>query len=144
MEWVRITDEVTFKQRVLFEVDWPHSFIREISVVSPSYILPDSRMVAPDCLPSVRVFISSQSEIVAGLELLFVEVDEFAAWFTGDLSPNVNMFNEVVKWKFNESANASVTSKFLYFRFLGSDSWGKNLRYGWEDVFSDGGELSIL
>lgn len=109
------------KKGCYLEFDWAHSFIREISIVSPSYILPDASMVAPDYLPSVRVFISSQSTDIPGLELLFVEVDEFSAWFAGDLIPEIDISDKYVKWKFSDSANKLI-SKSLYCRFLGNET----------------------
>ena len=101
-------------------------------------------MVAPDCLPSARVLISSQSTDISGLELLFIEVEDLSVWFAGDLNPSVCVSNGIVKWSFCDSVEAPITSKFLYYRFLGSDTWGKGLRYGWEDVFDGGGELAIF
>ena len=144
MEWIRLSNDDALKKRVLFEVDWAHSFIREISVVSPSYILPDASVVAPDCLPSVRVFISSQSMDIPGIELLFVDVEDISLLFASDLNPDVSISDGMVKWKFNDSVNAPIISKSIYCRFLSNDTWGKGLRYGWEVVFDDGGELSIL
>ncbi len=143
MEWTRISDDDALKKRLLLEVDWAHSFIREVSIVSPSYILPDASMVAPDCLPSVRVFVSSQSTVIPGLELLFVEAEEFSAWFAGDLSPEIDISDKCVKWKFSDSSNRLI-SKSLYCRFLGDETWGKDLRYGWEEVFDSGGDLAIF
>ena len=145
MDWVKLTSINVFKKNVLDVVDWSQSFIREISLVSPSYVLPDGHAtVAPDCLPSARVFISSLSEDVPGIELLFIEVEDFFVWFGGDLNPNVEEFYNSVKWEFNDSITTPITCKSLYYRFLDSGSWGKNLRYGWEDVYDTGGELAIL
>ena len=143
MEWIRINGDDALRKRVLYEVDWSHSFIREVSIVSPSYILPDVSMVAPDYLPSVRVFISSQSTDIPGLELLFVETEEFSVWFAGDLKPEIDISDTGVKWKFGDSANTLI-SKSLYCRFLGDEAWGKDLRYGWEDVFDKAGDLVLL
>ncbi len=144
MKWKKLSNDGDLKKKVLLEVDWDHSFIREISVVSPSYILPDARVVAPDCFPSVRVFISSQSTDISGLELLFVEVEELSVWFAGDLNPDVSISDKIVEWKFGDSMNRPIISKSLYCRFLDNGTWGKELRYAWEDVFDSGGELTIL
>ena len=83
------------------------------------------------------MFISNQSKDTAGLELLFVEVDELSAWFAGDLNPSVSVSNEIVKWMFCDSISTVITSKSMYYRFLGNDTWGKDLRYSWQDVFMD-------
>ncbi len=143
MDWMRL-DKYEEANNVLADIDWPHSFIREAHIVSPSYILPDSLgTVAPDYLPSARVFISSASRKIPGLELLFVETEEFSAWFNGELEPDISIFEDRVKWKFYKF-HASIVSKRLYYRFLEVNSWGRNLHYGWEDVYSEKGELVIL
>ena len=144
MKWLQLENEETFRAKLLRAMNWEDSFIREISVVSPSYILPDISVVAPNCLPSVRVFISSQSAEIPGIELLFVEVEELSVHFTDDLTPNVSVINGKIIWKFCDSLEAPIMSKSLYYRFLRDDTWGKGLRYGWEEVFDIGGELSLL
>lgn len=144
MQWTELKSEKTFRNKILSEVDWEHSFIREISVVSPSYILPDYSVVAPDCLPCIRVFICSQSDNIQGLELMFVEAEEFSVGFSCDLNPNVYLSDGVVKWTFSDVVKTTITSKTLYYRVLSNDAWGKELRYGWEDVFDGGGTLAIV
>jgi len=145
MDWIQLKTGDILNSGVLGDVDWSHSFIREISLVSPSYILSEGRTtVAPDCLPSARVFISSSSVDTPGLELLFIEVDNFSVWFDGDLNPEISVSDDIAKFKFNRLMSAPTTCRSLYYRLLDNNTWGKDLRYGLEDIYDTGGELTIL
>lgn len=144
MEWIQLKEEKDIRKKILEKVDWEHSFIREISMISPSYILPDISVVAPDCLPSIRVFISSQSQNIPGLEILFVEAKRFSSSFDEELDPCINISNNHVEWFFLRTSKSPIQSKFFYYRLLNNETWGRKLRYSWEDLFDEGGELSIF
>ena len=148
LEWNQLTSELlpSFR-REIEAVDWPHSFVREVSLLSPSYVTPDDQAtVAPDFLPCARIFVSSADSSLPGMELFFLDVEEISFWFGGDLEPTVSMQSSSfsksenkIEWRFSKSHNSMIRSSRLFYRFLDTKSWGHKMRYGWEEIFDSGG-----
>lgn len=96
--------------------------------------------VASGCLPCIRVFISGFMESFLGLEIMLVEADSLFLSFVDYLDPRVEFLKlrSSVKWTF-----PAIICRPLYYRVLEKSTWGRNLRYGWEDVFDHTGTLNL-
>jgi hypothetical protein len=135
MAWKKITSQQCL-ERLMACVDWSHSFVREVYLISPSYIVRDGNSrgwtAQADALPSVRLLITSPSESCPAVELLFTEVDEFGIWFgAGELSPSAKWTEAGIAWSFHTQLGSTIRAGSLCYRLLDESAWGNDLRYGW-------------
>lgn len=122
--------------------NWEEAFIREWYLLSPSYIDPDNQgTVAPDSAPMMYVLICTSELNCPGIELLFIEVEQI--YFAGvcALNPRARFRNDHVLFSFYGEGVSDIQSASLYYRILGKDCWGWNVRYGIKNIFDEGGFL---
>src|SRR5262245_56430802 len=91
-------------EELIRRVDWPHAFIREMYLVSPSFVIAATRATAaPDALPTLCVLVVAADESLPGCELMFVEVEQLALWFQGELVPGIEFEKDGhIKWFFHK------------------------------------------
>jgi len=131
-------------QDVLSRFTWHDSFVREVHLVSPSYVTENGRgTVSAECLPCVRVLVTGIDRDCPGIELLFQHVSEFGAALDCDLEPSAELKERQVHWRFNAALPHTIVSERLVCQFLDESSWGPSMRYGWEELFDGEGNARL-
>lgn len=128
MSWQSIDSESKYEESGLADRDWEDAFIKEMSIVSPTYVLSDQSIVNHEALPCLRVFVSSPSIDSFDLEFLFVEIENLSAKFTQDLKPSIHFTFNRVEFSFNASSTPLRCRK-AYYRKIQRENWGNQLLY---------------
>lgn len=125
-------------------IDWEEAFIREMYVVSPSYIQEGVGWIAPGALPVIKMLIILP-EPATGIELVFEETSHIEAYFEQEvrLSGRVNPANANVEIYLcdvsGQSKRVDIAARAMHYRLLNDDARGSQQRYGWQDVFNPDG-----
>lgn len=128
-------------EELIKNFDWAHAFVREVYVLTPSYVEPESLgVVAPDSKASMKLTIFFQDEEFPGLELIFEEVQEIKVSFQVGLNP-VGMLERGVgvKMNLNGSQYEAIEAKKLSYSYLDKSSWGWKTKYGMYNLFDKSG-----
>jgi hypothetical protein len=131
---------------LLYKLDWSHAFIREVFILSPSYVTGEElTVVAPDAKPTIKLMISCQDKIYPGIELVLEEVEDIYLSFQTDLEPigTVNERDGSVRLRLYEQESTCFQAKSLSYALLDERSWGWKVRYGTDKLFDKGG-VSIM
>jgi hypothetical protein len=146
MNWQLLKDQADASE-LIGRFAWSCGFVREMYLVSPSYVMADSgATVNADALPSLKTLIATADETTPGVELLFVRLISLEIWFGGDLAPSVTIKPNRVEWRFHQSGPSprTVVSELLYYRWLDRSCWGKELHYGWQQFYTDNGTVQLV
>lgn len=127
------------------KLDWEDAFIREMYLVSPSYISKGGGFHGVYADPDIKMVIVCPEGEERGVEFRLEDVSRFK--LLGGQSPlsmsgNVIFHNSNVQLYLYEAIGAEpdIIARKLHYRFLGKLAEGFDLHYGWEDFFnpSDG------
>ena len=141
-EWLRIEVDEQISD-FLNSLEWSETFIREVHLISPSYVNTTGATVAPNCLPCLRILLSTTGRASRLIEMLFVEVAEFGAWLEGELKPKMSIESGRVVCRFHQQFDSQIVSREVRFREVLEITERYLPLYGWEDVFDKGGMLQI-
>lgn len=121
-----------------------HCFVRECHLISPSYIKGESlATVAADSLPGVRILISCPSRESSGLELVLYDLEYFRMDFGLPFVMQGRVVPDKVQLSFSRSEDSLIVGKLCYYKVLGIDSLGAELKFGYESIYDDGGFPSL-
>ena len=122
------------------KVDWAHAFIREINVISPSYIdLSSKGTVAPDSLPAVRILIHIPDFDYPAIDFTLYEVQNINFDFRLNLEPYCKINNRNIELGFSGSKGSKIRGEKLSITLLNMDCWGYNTYYGKNNIFDEAG-----
>ena len=79
-----------------------------------------------------------------GLEILFIEVEEWGLAMDCDLCPSARLEWGKVRWKFNADLPYSITARSLMYRTLSDECLGFTTRYCPDQIFDKGGTPCIV
>lgn len=120
--------------------DDEHCFIREAHIISPTYIQKDTKAtIAPESRFGLRVFICSPDEELPGLEFVFFEVEQFRVESCQPFRLWGNLSGSSITMGFLRDERPSVVAGICLFKEMGVDCWGAVLKYGYENLFDEGG-----
>jgi hypothetical protein len=126
-------------EAALCEFDWSNAFVREVSAVSPSRLLPDGSVVAAEVPADLLLTIVAPCGPLAGIELHLHETRSVAVPFDQDLFvtakvsrtevwlslvPNgISMSGRALRWRILDRAEAEAVGRYgrLYPVHLGDD-----------------------
>lgn len=121
------SDEAAIKA-LLEHVFWHDAFVREIHVLSESFVT-GRAIAAFGALPDVKCLICSTDGEIPAVEFRFVEVERMGLSFATELTPTVEFQNGRVLWQFQRDRDALLVCKELSFRILQKSACGEHTRY---------------
>ncbi len=137
MKWNKLKDIDNFKKKVIEQIEWEEAFIKEISLLSPSY-LDGNGIVAHDFLPCLKVFLAAPNSEFPCIELLFLEVNKIS--FSFDICEQLIIEEEYGKICFSfTDKNERATCAKVYFREPGIENLGYGAKYSFENIFDKSG-----
>jgi len=137
--WIDIENQAQAGE-LLRNFRWEDGFVRELHLVSPSYVTREPRsVVAWGAYPTARALITTQGAAPPAVELLFVGIQDLELWFRGDLDPAVSLEEGCVEWRFHKDSPSAVRCSSLRYAWPDPSCLGYALRYGREHVFDRGG-----
>jgi hypothetical protein len=139
-------------EQLLKMFDWTDAFVREVHIVSPSYVnkVDSLGIMAADSSPTMRLLVTFPDEASPGLELTFEEVETVELVFRMDLNPigNVERDGRVSlclclydERKLAGLAPPVIRAKTLRYTLLDQECWGPQPRYGREYPCADESRL---
>lgn len=84
-------DKINFLELCTY---WHHAFIREIYVMSPSFLF-ESGQANPDALPNIGIIIFTNNKDMPGIEIKLYCAKDININFECDLSPQIELINGV-------------------------------------------------
>ena len=141
--WICIENQAQAEE-LLRGFCWEDGFVRELRLVSPSYVTTETRSaVAWGACPTAKALLTSQGAGTPAVELLFVDIENFGVWFGGDLDPAVSIEEGCVEWRFHRHSPSVVRCSCLRYAWLDPACLGHTLRYGSEHFYDIGGSLVV-
>lgn len=120
---------------------WEDSIIKEMIVVSPSYITETRGTVAPNSAPALKILIFTPEYSCPCLELLFVELVDMYCFFRGDLNPIGKFEKNGIFLYLNGEAFIPIQAEELYYTIHTPDYWGWKNHYSNQTIFDKAGFL---
>ena len=127
---------MNYSDNIFNNYDWSHAFIREAYLVSPSYIT-ENNHIAPDYKPTIKIIFNLPSAKYKILEFIFFNVEKFSVDFTQEIEPKIVTHNNKISL-YSDNFEIIKCSKYK-FQILDESYLGYNLKYGWENIFDEGG-----
>jgi hypothetical protein len=124
--------------------DDEHCFIREAHVIYPTYLRQNPKStIAPESRCGLRVHICNPDEKHPGLELVFLEVEQFHVESGQPFKLWGRVSEGMITMGFSCDKRPSVVAETCKFQELGLESWGAALRYSHDNIFDEGGFAAI-
>lgn len=137
MKWKKINNISSFS-KIIGDIDWEESFIREVSIVSPSYVK-NKNIVALNSLPSARFFFIIPNHEL-NLEFFFVSIDKISLSFETYETLKVEDKFGKTAFTFTTDQNMSVCED-VYYRFVKEGDNPQEPKYIWEQIYDTSGMM---
>jgi hypothetical protein len=125
-------------ERVLSRPDWSHAFIREAHLESPSYLLDEESVVAPEAPPVFRLLVGTLDPAHPAVEFVFEEVSSIDVSLRGGIAPVGTLDPGGVTFRPRPS-RSGIRAQRMSWRVLSSSEVGFSLRYGKRNGFDPSG-----
>lgn len=110
--------------------DWEDAIVREMAVISPSWIDNERILHSPDIKPSLVILFLDQSSHEPGLEMLFVDVTSIEIDFSVSFNPVLRNAKIGFRWLQDQTINCGVIeASRVYGRRRGADVLGRHMQF---------------